>query len=68
MQRGTLCRNYLESVHKLTISSKVVIPAKAGIQCFEDLLDAACLPVGRDQVRHDGLTDFINRLYIEIEN
>jgi hypothetical protein len=34
----------LESVHKLMVSKKVVIPAKAGIQCFRDLLDAGSSP------------------------
>jgi hypothetical protein len=32
------------SVHKLTVSKKVVIPAKAGIQSFRDLLDAGSGP------------------------
>jgi hypothetical protein len=32
------------SVYKLTASKKVVIPAKAGIQSFQDLLDAGSGP------------------------
>jgi hypothetical protein len=32
------------SAHKLTFSKKVVIPAKAGIQFFQDLLDAGSSP------------------------
>ena len=34
----------LESVYKPTVSKKVVIPAKAGIQSFQDLLDAGSGP------------------------
>jgi len=34
----------LESVYKLTVFPKVVIPAKAGIQFFQDLLDAGSRP------------------------
>jgi hypothetical protein len=34
----------LESVYKPTVSKKVVIPAKAGIQSFQDLLDAGSSP------------------------
>jgi len=36
--------NQLESVDKRMVSKKVVIPAKAGIQCFRDLLDAGSSP------------------------
>jgi hypothetical protein len=36
--------NYLVSVHKLRVSKKVVIPAKAGIQFFQDLLDVGSGP------------------------
>jgi hypothetical protein len=39
-----LKHNYLESVHKPTVSIKVVIPAKAGIQFFRRLLDAGSGP------------------------
>lgn len=35
---------YLGSAHKLTFSNKVVIPPKAGIQFFQDLLDAGSGP------------------------
>jgi hypothetical protein len=31
-------------VHKLTVSQKVVIPAKAGIQFFQEVLDAGSSP------------------------
>src|SRR4030042_580173 len=67
-------RFYLVSVHKLTVSPKAVIPAKAGIQFFQDLLDAPvastpCQARGRlrqaPQVRHDGKSAFINRLYLK---
>jgi len=34
----------LESVRKLMVSKKVVIPAKAGIQFFQGLLDAGSSP------------------------
>ena len=37
-------RQYLVSVYKPTVSKKVVIPAKAGIQSFQDLLDAGSGP------------------------
>ncbi len=36
--------HYIESVHKLWFSKEVVIPAKAGIQSFQDLLDAGSSP------------------------
>jgi hypothetical protein len=43
--------------------AKVVIPAKAGIQYFQDLLDAPVSSTGQaPQVRHDGGGAFINRL------
>jgi hypothetical protein len=35
---------YLKSVYKPTVSKKVVIPAKAGIQCFQGSLDAGSSP------------------------
>gem|GEM_PF-2918209 len=35
---------YLESVHKLTVSQKVVIPAKAGIQSIQEVLDTGSSP------------------------
>ena len=35
---------YLESVYKLPCSMRNVIPAKAGIQSFQDLLDAGSSP------------------------
>jgi hypothetical protein len=85
MDIATLNLNYLESVHKLTVSKKVVIPAKAlhhmvfrakaGIQYLQDLLDAPvsstpCQARGRlrqaPQVRHDGISDFINRDYLAV--
>jgi len=48
---------YLESVYELPSSQKVVIPAKAGIQSFQ----RSRMP---DQVRHDGLRDFMGRHYL----
>jgi hypothetical protein len=36
--------NYLESVYKLPDLEKDVFPAKAGIQSFQDLLDAGSGP------------------------
>ena len=45
----------LESAHKLTVSQKVVIPAKAGIQYFQEVLNAPVSSTGQaPQVRHDG--------------
>ena len=41
---------------------RMVYRAKAGIQRLQDLLDAACLPVGRDQVRHDGIIESMDGL------
>jgi len=35
---------YLESVYKLTVPKKAVLPAKAGIQFFQDFLDAGSSP------------------------
>jgi len=65
LNQGALCQQYLVSVHKLTVSKKVVIPAKAGIQSFRDLLDAPISGTGQaPQVRHDGKSAFINRLYL----
>jgi hypothetical protein len=37
---GKKQRVYLNPVHKPTVSRKVVIPAKAGIQSFQEVLDA----------------------------
>jgi hypothetical protein len=52
---------YLESVHKLTFSKKVVIPAEAGIQSFQRSLDAPVSSTGQaPQVRHDGTTEFMD--------
>jgi hypothetical protein len=45
------------------VPPKVVIPVKAGIQFFQDLLDAPVSSTGQaPQVRHDGKREFINRL------
>src|SRR3990170_2199873 len=45
----------------------IVIPAKAGIQCFQDLLDAPVSSTGQaPQVRHDRLVDFTDRLYLKL--
>ena len=53
--------------------SRYVIPMKMGIQCFQGLLDAPvsgtpCQARGRLrqalQVRHDGITDFMDGPYI----
>ena len=56
------CKYYLVSVHKLAVSKKVVIPAKAGFQFFQEVLDAPASSTGQaPQVRHDGITEFINR-------
>ncbi len=41
----------LESVHKRTVSQKVVIPAKAGIQFLTRKDYGGCLDI---EVRHDG--------------
>ena len=49
-------------VYELTISTKVVIPAKAGIQSFQRSLDAPVLSTGQaPHVRHDGLSEFMDR-------
>jgi hypothetical protein len=46
---------FLTSEEKIVAAStRIVIPAKAGIQLFE----AFWMP---DQVRHDGLTEFMDR-------
>jgi hypothetical protein len=44
MEFSEKLRLYLESVHKLTVSKKVVFPAKAGIQFFQEVLDAGSSP------------------------
>jgi len=33
-----------ESVDKLSVFTEIVIPAKAGIQCFQKILDAGSTP------------------------
>ena len=46
--------------------SRYVIPMKMGIQCFQGLLDAPVSGTGQaPQVRHDGITDFMDRHYVE---
>ena len=38
-----------------------VIPAKAGIQCFQIVLDA-CLR------RHDGISDFLHHIFVDVKD
>ena len=53
------------SVHKGSDLQKDVIPAKAGIQSFQNVLDAPVLSTGQaPQVRHDERRDFMDRLYL----
>ena len=57
--------NYLGSVYKPSFFWKGVVPAKTGIQFFQGSLDAPVLSTGQaPQVRHDGLIDFVDRLYL----